>query len=141
MIDVENEIITIIREALPQNVLVVSTDDDVPSKFPCVYVEEMDSYNDNKSMTSSRADTYDVVMYQVYVYSNKNQGAKSECKALVKIVDDTMRLYGFERKVKQPLGRLVDFVKYAYVLRYVGEVGAKDTYKDGKLTKHIIYKV
>ncbi len=140
MIDVEEQIIDAIKqELLPLKVLIVTDNDDVPSRFPCVYIAEMDSSNDEKFLTSSRIDTYDKVMYQIYVYSNRLNKPKEQCKEIMSVIDRTMKLLGFCRKTKQPLGALNKYVKFAYVMRYSGEVSALAKYDDNGKTKNYIF--
>jgi hypothetical protein len=56
-------------------------------------------------------------MYSVDVYSNKANGSKSECKAILALVDDALIRKGFTRTMKQPVS-LDDATKYRLVARY-----------------------
>ena len=63
------------------------------------------------------------VMYQVDIYSNKNKGKKSECKAIAAVVDDEFARLGFTRTFLNPVPNMDDATIYRMTGRYRGVVG------------------
>ena len=92
MIDYANEILTYIKEEIIQyhgdGVEVLSEHVDVPSKFPCVTVEEtlnIPSHTDNGTQK------YASITYRVQVFSNNNvTGKRAEARELFSTVADAM---------------------------------------------------
>jgi hypothetical protein len=69
----------------------------VPPRFPAVYVIQTDSFEPRNARSSSRQELFNHITFDIEVYSNKASGKKSEAKAIMKIIDDVMRLDGFRR--------------------------------------------
>jgi len=105
MIDIENATFTNVYKALVAegytDIKMYSSMENEPAKFPCVYMTMMDSYTYSKD--SSRSDRLIDVLFDISVFSAKTSGKKAEAKAIMAIIDDTMRLDGFIRTFSQPL--------------------------------------
>lgn len=100
MIDKENEIINYISEALDQNfgegkVFLLSTYADRPASFPCIFIEQTNSYPIYD--TQADKENYAVLSYQIDIYSNDTYGKKQECKKIANVVDEVMRSRNFRR--------------------------------------------
>ena len=107
MIDHENEIFGIIYNAVTtyDNSIYVTKEKSVaPPSFPCVLVEETDSYNPPEySWISSYKEVAARVVTTVEVYSNKPSGKRQEAKSILTVVDDALRNNGFRRTTKSYL--------------------------------------
>lgn len=100
MIDVENQIYTQIATALRNEftgIYVTGTYTPTPSQFPCVFVMETDNSSWSQSADSDSLENHVSVTYTIDVYSVSKTGAKSECKAILDVADDTLMELGFER--------------------------------------------
>lgn len=105
MIDCENEIFTIVKtkvEAVYSGIRFTSEPTYSPVEFPCVAIYEADNSSYDKTEDSSGTENHARVMYEAYVFSNKKQGRKTECKNIFKVVDEAMTHLGFSRITKQP---------------------------------------
>lgn len=100
MIDIENEIVDYITDALTKefpNVTVYGDSALVPSSFPCVTIEEADNYSYEKTQDSGSLENHAVLMYEINVYSNRAGSKKSECKKIFAFVDSLFQKIGFTR--------------------------------------------
>ncbi len=106
MIDCENEIFTKVHRALiPKfpKLTITSEPTFSPASFPCVAIYEADNGNYDKTQDSSGQEKYARVMYEVYAFSNKKQGRKTECKSIFDTADVALTKMGFTRITKQPI--------------------------------------
>lgn len=127
MIDCENEIYTKVHNALLAEfpaLHITSEPTYSPAKFPCIAVYEADNGNYDKTMDSSGEEKYSQVMYEVYAFSNKKQGRKTECKNIFKVADETLTKMGFTRITKQPI--TTDDV-YRLIGRYTAVISENKT--------------
>ena len=125
MINVENEIFTIIANAVKTaypSAFVVGEYVKVPPRFPCVSIEESDNSAYDKTQTSGDLENHASVMYEVNIYSNKTSGKKSECKAIASLIDNEFATLGFSRTMLQPIPNIEDATIYRMVGRYQGVV-------------------
>ena len=125
MTDIENIIINRIDNALETagyKDILGSTYQDVPASFPWVFFEQADSYEHTLEHNSSRTNNHDTVVFEADIYSNKTSGAKGECKAILKVIDDEMASLGFSRTTAQPLRPTSDSYKARLFVRYRGVV-------------------
>lgn len=124
MIDIENEVFdrlsTLLQNKYP-GITVHGETVLAPGEFPCVCIEEADSYSYLKSADSSGSENHAGVMYEVNVYSNRAVGKKSECKKIFGTVDDFLIGLGFTRTSKTPI-TLDDATKYRMTGRYTAVV-------------------
>lgn len=129
MIDIESEVFTAISTALKAQfpgIAVESVTTYRPSKFPCVCIEEADNYSYRQSRDSKSNDNHSTVAYEINAYSNKTSGKKTECKAILAVVDDIMIGLGFTRNTKAPIN-LDDNLMYRLFARYTAVVSKDRT--------------
>ena len=130
MIDIENEIFTIVANAVRNvypDIYIVGEYVKAPSKFPCVSLIEMDNSAYDKTQTSDNLENHANVMYELDVYSNKTSGKKSECKVIASLVDKEMSALGFSRTMLQPIPNVDDATIYRMKGRYMGVVSENKT--------------
>ena len=130
MIDVENEVFNriakVLREIFP-SIVVYGEYVKSPASFPAVMIEEKANSVYQKTQDSGNIENHASVMYEVNVYSNKQSGKKSECKAIFKIIDDEFAAMGFTRILKEPIPNLEDATIYRMVGRYTGIISIDKT--------------
>lgn len=122
MIDVENEIFNPIAEEVRvqfPGAYVTGEYVREPSKFPHVSIVEMDNYMTH--LDTSNQERYSAVMYEVNVYSNKATGKKSECRAIMGVIDAMMYCRNFVRISMNPVPNLENATIYRITARYVAE--------------------
>lgn len=129
MIDIENEIFTkIVTELRSQfpDINVYGEDVRTPSSFPCVSIVEADNYALTNTRDSGSNENHAVLMYEVNVYSNRTSGKKSECKAILAIIDCLLVGMGFTRTMKNPV-TMDDATIYRMISRYTAIVSKNQT--------------
>lgn len=62
-----------------------------PSKFPCVMFVEADSYEDRRYMDNTLTERVTTLMYEITVFSNKQDGKRAECIEILSTIDDVMK--------------------------------------------------
>lgn len=125
MIDIENELFTKIATALRaefSGIYVVGEYVNAPSKFPAVYIVEQDNTVNRMGRDTSGIENFADVMYQVDIYSNKNKGKKSECKAIAALVDEQFASLGFTRSFLNPVPNMDDATIYRMTGRWIATV-------------------
>lgn len=125
MIDIENELFTKVATALRaqfSGIFVTGEYVKAPSSFPCVMFVEMDNTPYRRTQTQADMENHATVMYEVNVYSNKTKGKKTECKAIMKVIDDMMLSLGFDRPFLNPIPNLEDATIYRMTARYIAIV-------------------
>lgn len=127
MIDIENEVFDRVakrvREQFP-NIFMVGEYVKSPSSFPAVSLMEMDNSIRESTVDSGSNENHANVMYEVNVYSNKTTGKKSECKAIVALIDQEMSAMGFVRSTLTPVPNEYDSTIYRMVGRYRATVSS-----------------
>ena len=131
MIDVENEVFSkvaeSVRSAFP-SVFISGEYIRTPSKFPFVSLVEMSNTAYERTQTSDSLENHASLMYEVNVYSNKQSGKKSECKAIATLIDNELATLGFSRTMLQPIPNMDDATIYRMTGRYTAVIS-----KDKKL--------
>lgn len=89
-----------------------------PSKFPAVYISELDNRVMLGGRDSGAVENFAEVMYQVDVFSNRSDGKKEQCKAIAKLVDEQFALLGFTRTFLNPVPNADDATIYRMTGRY-----------------------
>lgn len=124
MIDVEAKvytpIATALRDAFP-GIEVSGEYVKAPSEFPHVSIVEADNYTTSAHMDTSETERYATLMYEINVYSNKGVGKKSECKAIMQLIDSLMYGMNFTRLALTPIPNLDDATIYRMIARYRAE--------------------
>ena len=125
MIDIENQIFGKISTALRAefNPIFVSGElVKAPATFPAVYIEEKANSAYQRTQDSGSLENHVSLMYEINVYSNKQVGKKSECKAIFTVIDNEFQKMGFTRIMKEPVANLEDGTIYRMVGRYTAVV-------------------
>lgn len=121
MTDIEKIIIDKVDKALTTagyKDILGSSYQDVPAQFPWVFFEQSDEYESIEQHNSSRANNFEVVVFEADIYSNKPNGSKAECKAIEQVIDAEMVSLGFVRTTAQPLRPTSDMYKARLYARY-----------------------
>ena len=128
MIDIEsavfNQVATRVREVFP-DIFMVGEYVNSPSSFPAVSLIETDNSTRVETIDSGSNENHANVMYEVNVYSNKTVGKKSECKAIIALIDEEMLSMGFARNTLTPVPNEYDSTIYRMVGRYRAAVSSK----------------
>ena len=98
-----------------------------PPSFPCVFVYEADNYN--AGFDGCNHEKLTGVMYQVEVYSNKQNGKKTEAKNLMATVDSVLTPLGFTRQSMQQLPNMADATIFRLNARYSAAVMDNTIYR------------
>ena len=91
-----------------------------PPSFPCVFVFESD--NSNIGFDGCNHEIVTGVMYTVEVYSNKQNGKKTEAKDIMTTVDSVLTPLGFTRTMMQQIPNLSDATIFRLTARYSASV-------------------
>lgn len=121
MIDVENEIFTLVSTAVRAKYPKIYMTGEYlksPPSFPCVSLIETDNQIYRNTRDSGNIENHVQVLYEVNVYSNKTSGKKSECKAIIALIDSEMESLGFTRTLTNPVPNEADATIYRMVARY-----------------------
>ena len=127
MIDIENTVFNTVamkvREVFP-DIFMVGEYVSSPASIPAVSLVEMDNATNAETIDSGSNENHANVMYEVNVYSNKTTGKKSECKAIMALVDEEMLAMGFSRSTLTPVPNENDSTIYRMVGRYRATVSS-----------------
>lgn len=129
MIDIENEVLTLIYNAVHpeyptakfESVLNLS-----PSAFPCICVEELENTSRQTSADSGSNERHANVTYEINVFTNDVSGKKAAAKNIIKRIDNALLSCGFERVTLNPIS-LDNGTKYRLLARYQAAVSADYT--------------
>ena len=125
MIDIENKVLSVVRDAVLakySDASVYGEYVDVPASFPCVTVTEDTKYTYVYKKEEQLNEHHAEVQYAVNVYSDKQSGAKLEAKAILAIADDAMQSMKFWRTMTRQVPN-VDRTVYRLIARYRAVVG------------------
>ena len=131
MIDVENDVFTIVASALRtahSGIYVVGEYVPAPSSFPAVSIIEEDNRVADRYMTDS-VERAVLVMYEAQIFSNKVSGKKAEAKAIANTLDTAFTGLGFKRTMKDPVPNMNDATIYRIVCRYEAVIIPNDDSK------------
>ena len=126
MINIENELFTKIATALRttySGIYVTNEYVSQPPRFPAVFIVEQDNAVNRAYRDSSTIENFSDVMYQVDVYSNRNQGRHFEAKGIMAAIDDQFAALGFTRTFLSPVPNMHDATIYRMTARYTATVG------------------
>jgi hypothetical protein len=127
MIDIENQVFDRVakrvREQFP-DIFMVGEYVMSPPSFPAGSLVEMDNSTRETTIDSGSNENHANVMYEANVYSNKTTGKKSECKAILALIDEEMTAMGFVRSTLTPVPNEYDSTIYRMVARYRAAVSA-----------------
>ena len=121
MIDCENEVYTrvaqVLREKFP-GIDVASEYVQSPSSFPHASITQSDSYTLNERQDTSMKENMIEVMFEINVYSNRTDGKKTECKNILKAINDELYSMNFRRTAMTPVPNMEDATIYRITARY-----------------------
>ena len=127
MIDIENHVFDRVakrvREQFP-DIFMAGEYVSSPSSFPAASLVEMDNSIREVTIDSGSNENHANVMYEANVYSNKTIGKKSECKAIMALIDTEMTALGFARVSITPVPNEYDATIYRMVGRYKAAVSS-----------------
>ena len=127
MIDIENQVFdkvaSRVREQFP-DIFMTGEYVNSPASFPAASLVEMDNSIREATIDSGSNENHSNVMYEVNVYSNKTTGKKSECKAIIALIDTEMTAMGFVRVTLTPVPNEYESTIYRMVARYKAAVSS-----------------
>lgn len=132
MIDIENQIFTPIAKALRKQfpgVTVSSSYVHAPKSFPYVSLVEEDNYTSLTHRDTGDSEAFASLMYEVNVYSDKAAGKKTECREIMKTVDDMLYCMNFRRTVLTPVPNLENATIYRLTARFEAETDGTNLYR------------
>ena len=130
MIDCENEVYTriakVLREKFP-GINLAGECVPAPSVFPHVSV----THSDNSVIANRTTGSAEMaqVMFEINVYSNKTEGKKTECKAIMKVIDELLFKMNFKRLALTPVPNMENTTIYRLVARYRVATDGKHFYR------------
>lgn len=130
MIDCENEVytrvVTVLREKFP-GIDLTGDYTKAPSSFPHVSITQ----SDNAVIAERTTGTKEMaqVMFEVNVYSNLQPGKKTECKKIMKVIDEVLFGMNFRRIVLTPVPNMEDATIYRLTARYRVATDGKNFYR------------
>nr|DAE46526.1 MAG TPA: hypothetical protein [Caudoviricetes sp.] len=132
MIDIEKQIYTPIakaaREKFPgltvRGVYVKS-----PPKLPLLTIVEQDNYTVKARMDSSDTERFATVLYEVNIYSNNSDEKKSNCREIMRFVDNLFYRMNFTRLSMTPVPNMNDATIYRLNVRYQAATDGEKMYR------------
>ena len=125
MIDCENEVYTrlakILREKFPK-IDIASEYVKSPSSFPRVSSTQSDWFIPTK-------ENMVIAMFEINVYSNKAEGKKTECKKIIKEINDALYSMNFRRTAMTPVPNMEDATIYRITARFRVATDGKHFYR------------
>ena len=130
MIDPENEVYTKVATVLRtefQGINISGEYVNAPSSFPHVSF----TLSDNTVVKKYTDDTHEMahVMFEVNAYSNKKSSKKTECKKIMKKIDDVMFSINFRRTAYTPVPNMENASIYRLTARYEANTDGKYFYR------------
>lgn len=122
MIDVESRLFTIVKDTIQRSypdIEVSSVPTLSPPSFPFVNFYEADNSTYERTRDSSNKEKYASVMYSLNIYSNSENGKKTEARSIFNLIDEQLVLRGLQRTSAIPI---VEVDVYRITARYVGVV-------------------
>lgn len=129
MIDVENEVITLVTDCLFANNISATVESVLnlnPATFPTVCVEEIENSSYGLSADNSSNENHASVGYEINVFTNDVSGKKQKAKDILSVLDDMLIAHGFSRISKTQLS-LDNGTKMRLVARYRAYVSKNQT--------------
>lgn len=130
MIDCENEVytrvVTVLRDRFP-GIDLTGDYTKAPSSFPHVSITQ----SDNAVIAERTTGTKEMaqVLFEVNVYSNLQPGKKTECKKIMKVIDEVLFSMNFRRIVLTPVPNMEDATIYRLTARYRVATDGKNFYR------------
>ena len=100
-----------------------------PESFPCVCIEEISNAVDTRTVDSGSNERHVNLDYEITVYSNAYEQRRSECRTILKIIDDYLvGVKGFMRIMARPVD-MDDGTKSRLIARYTCTTDGKYIYR------------
>ena len=143
MIDVYNLVFDTIYNGITtafpnENINITAGFIEETATFPCVVVTETDNAPYAKMSTDDNAETHTVLTYEISVYSDKLNTARSECSALLNAIDDIMQKTMKFRRVRK--NRPVNINRTIYRQYALYDVIVREGQTIGKNTVYQMYR-
>lgn len=132
MIDKENEVYTIVRNAVKAQFPDADIDSSyqpIPSGFPHVSFYQQDFSTPADLLDSSAQPKFQDMMFDAQVYSNLTAGKKQEAKKIMEIIVDTMQAMNFRMIMLTPVPNLNDSSIYRLTARFEGRADEGGFYR------------
>ena len=120
MIDIFNEVYTIIKSVLPTNVKMSSVYTNSPSEYPFVSVEEINNATVRQSIDGCKNENFAELDYEINIYT-KGDSKKSLGNSLLVAIDDKLNELGFIRTTKNSFQDTNETI-YRIIVRYTAIV-------------------
>lgn len=117
MIDIDNEIISVVKTAAPDLLHVYGIEVRVPKETPCASVIQIGNSTQTNYQDSSLDENYAQITFEIKVYSDSPSDKKNIAKSNMLLVDTAMIQKGFSRSMTSPLS-VNDGTLYYMVCRY-----------------------
>ena len=143
MIDIETMVFDTVYNGLIllfPDINVTAGYDEQNAIFPTVIVRETNNQPYRASATDDCAENHTRLTYEIEVESDKENTARSECKAILKAADDIMQSMKFRRVHKnRPIN--IDRTVWRQYARYEVIVGKPVTYDAGTENERTVYQM
>ena len=123
MIDFENEIFTAVATAVRSKHTGTTIKGEYvrsPASFPTVALSEVDNVNVDALMDSSGEEKYAGLGYRLQVFSNTENGRKTEAKSIFKTADEVLRGMGFRRRTYSTTPEIYNSTIFSIMATYEG---------------------
>jgi len=120
MIDPENAVYTVIRNAVKENfrdATVSGVLELLPSDFPAVFIEMSDCYPYRQGADGDEIENFCVAVFEVNIFANTTNTRKAQAKSIQRTVDAAFNRLGFQRTMCMPVNGN-DATRYRLVSRY-----------------------
>lgn len=97
-----------------------------PSKYPCVWVVEMDTYPDQRYINLDMADEQRQSIWEVQAFSNLTSGGTTQAKKLIECVTNEMKSMGYRCITSAPIDNAQDSSIKRHIARYRRILGGDD---------------
>lgn len=129
MIDIENDVITLVTDELYSHSISASVESVLnlnPSTFPTVCVEEIENASYGLSADNATNENHASVGYEINVFTNDVSGKKQNAKSILEVIDNMLIARGFSRISKTQLS-LNNGTMMRIVARYRAYVSKNNT--------------
>ena len=137
MIDIESKVFDTVYNAVTAvfpNARVDTGYAETAASFPAVQVIETNSVPVRRTNTDDNSENYTRLFYEVNIYSDRKDTAKTEARSIAKVVDDAMKSLKFYRTMMHQLPnqdrtifRL--YTRYEVVVREIDDGNGNITYQ------------
>ena len=140
MIDIQSKVVDTIFNAVKAefpNADISTGFDEKTAIFPCVVVEEVDNVPYRKTNTDDCAENYSRITYEVSVYTNSLNSAKTDGRRIIDVADAALQSLKFRRiRLNKPLN--IARTIFCQYLR--SDVIVSQPVTDGETTTYYLYR-